>query len=145
MAGSSGNELRRDMKPFMEAFGLFDSNGDGFLTPEQAVMAARSCGLSVEKDSACSLGQQISRSAYGDWIARELAAAPLDPRKHLITSFQALDRANTGKVSAPELKEILKASGGILTETEVDALVSEADKDGNGCIDYVRFTDELLS
>lgn len=63
--------------------------------------------------------------------------------------FRRFDRDGSQSVSREEFKEGFKSLGftgegtPALTEEEIDALISSADKDGDGLIDYYEFYDRL--
>jgi calmodulin len=50
-------------------------------------------------------------------------------------AFQVFDRDNNGSISSDELRLVMKQLGENLTDQEVDEMLQEADKDGNGTID----------
>jgi calmodulin len=50
-------------------------------------------------------------------------------------AFQVFDRDNSGTISSDELRLVMKQLGENLTDQEIDEMLHEADKDGNGAID----------
>jgi calmodulin len=50
-------------------------------------------------------------------------------------AFQVFDRDGSGTISSDELRLVMKQLGENLTDREIDEMLQEADKDGNGTID----------
>ena len=46
------------------------------------------------------------------------------------------DKENKGYIEANELRRIMTTRGEKLSEEEADEMINEADKDGDGLIDY---------
>jgi len=54
------------------------------------------------------------------------------------------DQDGDGSISSAELRLVLHNLGEELTDEEVDAIIREADIDGDGEIDYLEFTKMML-
>lgn len=52
--------------------------------------------------------------------------------KHAFTVF---DHDGSGTISLDELRRVMKSFGEILTDEELDTMIKEVDKDGDGLID----------
>lgn len=50
-------------------------------------------------------------------------------------AFDAFDKDHNGTISADELRAVMQSLGENLTKDEIDEMIREADKDGNGEID----------
>ena len=57
----------------------------------------------------------------------------------ILEAFKVFDKDGNGVISARELKVVMANLGETLTETEVEAMISDADMDGDGCINYAEF------
>lgn len=57
----------------------------------------------------------------------------------MLEAFQIFDTDGNGNISADELRQIMANLGEKLTEEEVEAMVKEADIDGDGEINYDEF------
>lgn len=58
-----------------------------------------------------------------------------DSDAELREAFKVFDRDNSGTIDADELRHIMKSIGEDLTDEQIDDMVREADKDGDGLID----------
>ena len=56
--------------------------------------------------------------------------------EELCDMFMMFDKDRDGNISATELSEVMVKFGG-LDKTELDILISEADKDGDGQVIYI--------
>ncbi|KAF3935067.1 Calmodulin [Dactylellina cionopaga] len=62
-----------------------------------------------------------------------------DIEKELRSAFNVFDTDKTGTIDAKELRNVMKALGEDLTDDQIDDMIREADKDGNGTIDFDEF------
>ena len=58
-----------------------------------------------------------------------------DSEEEIRAAFKVFDRDNNGSISAAELRQVMASIGENLTEAEIDLIMSEVDRDGNGTID----------
>ena len=56
--------------------------------------------------------------------------------EELRNSFKVFDKDGNGYISAAELRLVMTNLGEKMTDDEVDEMIREADKDGDGQIDY---------
>lgn len=64
--------------------------------------------------------------------------------KDVIEAFKVFDTNNTGMISAAELKRILTSMGEKLSEEEVDDLLTEANVDDHGMLNYHEFAQHIM-
>lgn len=57
----------------------------------------------------------------------------------IFEAFKVFDKDGNGLISARELKHVMANLGEALSEDEVDAMITEADTDGDGSINYAEF------
>lgn len=92
---------------------------------EEQEMLAQTMGLSVEEMVAL---DQAANEGTEDAIAEYMEA------------FHRIDVDGSGSLSPDELRDVMHELGEDMNETELEAMISEADHDGDGEIDYDEFT-----
>jgi calmodulin len=59
----------------------------------------------------------------------------VDFETELKSAFAVFDHDGSGTISLDELRRVMKSFGEILTEDELDSMIKEVDKNGDGSID----------
>jgi calmodulin len=59
----------------------------------------------------------------------------VDFEAEMKSAFKVFDMDNSGTISLEELRKVMKSFGEILTEDELDSMIKEVDKNGDGTID----------
>ena len=72
-------------------------------------------------------------------MAKRMGCCGKPSEDELIESFRLFDKNGDGRVSADELKHVMRSLGQPLADTEVEAMIRECDTDGSGFITYAEF------
>ena len=61
---------------------------------------------------------------------------PADDADQIRQAFSMMDKDGSGKISAAELKQVMRSIGEKLTDDDIDEIIREIDMDGDGEVDY---------
>jgi len=77
---------------------------------------------------------------YDDFVALMAAkVAARDPLDELRKAFKLFDDDETGKISFANLKRVARELGEAMTDEELQEMIDEADRDGDGEVDVEEF------
>ncbi|ESW19158.1 hypothetical protein PHAVU_006G101200 [Phaseolus vulgaris] len=136
---------------FLEAFCLFDKDGDGCINIEELGTAIRSLDenptleelqiMMSEVDTDCN--GTIEFGEFLNLMARKMKES--EAEEELKEAFRVFDKDQDGYISASELRSVMRTIGEKVTEEEVAQMVKEADLDGDGLVDYEEFVRMMLA
>ena len=107
-----------------------DTSALGF---EPAADEVRSMVASVDKDGSGLVD-------YDDFVALMAAkVAARDPLEELRKAFRLFDDDETGKISFANLKRVARELGEALSDEELQEMIDEADRNGDGEVDVDEF------
>lgn len=144
-------EQRQEIK---EAFDLFDTDGSGTIDAKEIKVAMRALGFEPRKDEVRRLLLSIGdeRGGGGDGGAEmltigfaefmELMARKMmerDSREEMLKAFHLFDDDKTGKISFKNLKRVAQELGENMTDAELQEMIDEADRDGDGEVSEEEF------
>lgn len=127
---------------FDHVFELFDANGDGFITRQEIMDALDVLGQGISLEDRTNLlnllntDEQVTRDAFIEWMGNR---QDLDIRADLRQVFQLIDVDGSGKLSIDEFTQIIRCFNTSVTDSEIAALLRQADLDGDGEIDFEEF------
>ena len=150
-------ELTDDQRQeIREAFELFDSDKNGLLDPHEVKVSMRALGFDVKKDEVMRLLEDMGLQqrdqhqqllcdlhSFTDIMSEKFAQR--DPRQEMIKAFQLFDEQNTGKINLRSLRRVARELGENLTDDELQAMIEEFDKDGDGEINLEEFLAIMLN
>ncbi|KAJ3740031.1 calmodulin-like protein [Lentinula detonsa] len=128
-----------------EAFSLFDKgklNGDGTITTLELGTVMRSLGQNPTDAELQDMINEVDVDGNGTIDFNEFLAMmekkfkDTDSEEEIRQAFQVFDKDGNGTISAKELKAVMESLGEKLSDQEVDAMIVEADEDGDGSINY---------
>jgi calmodulin len=68
----------------------------------------------------------------------------VDIQLEIEAAFASFDKDNSGTIDSQELQDILTKIDDKLTPADISAMISEADVDGDGQINYTEFANMLI-
>ncbi|KAL3816380.1 hypothetical protein ACHAXA_008350 [Cyclostephanos tholiformis] len=139
-------ELTEDQKQeIREAFDLFDTDGSGTIDAKELKVAMRALGFEPSKEEIRNLISQINRDGSGTVNFAEFLTmmttkmGERDSTEEMIKAFRLFDDDETGKISFRNLKRVAVELGENITDEELQEMIDEADRDGDGEVSQEEF------
>ena len=136
------DEQRQDIK---EAFDLFDSEGTGVIDIKELKVAIRALGFEPKKEEIKKMIAEIDKDGTGklsfdDFLSlMTVKMAEKDSKEEILKAFRLFDDDETGTISFKNLKRVAKELGENLTDEELQEMIDEADRDGDGEVNQDEF------
>lgn len=153
-----------EINRYRAAFQLFDDDRDGVVTSSQVGVVLRSLGANLTDARIEELVAGLERRGplerkrkmdpdrvdFPEFLSMmAIAQAEADDdeseRQNLMDAFKVFDRHGAGRVSSQELRAVLLSLGETMSPREADLLLRDADRHGDGLIDYGDFITKLCS
>jgi len=128
-----------------EAFDLFDADGSGTIDVKELKVAMRALGFEPKKEEIKKMIQEIDKEGSGtidfnDFLMlMTTKMSEKDSKEEILKAFKLFDDDNSGKISFKNLKRVAKELGENLTDEELQEMIDEADRDGDGEINEAEF------
>uniref|UniRef100_A0A8C6Z500 Centrin-2 n=1 Tax=Nothoprocta perdicaria TaxID=30464 RepID=A0A8C6Z500_NOTPE len=144
--GSAKLELTEEQKQeIREAFDLFDADGTGNIDVKELKVAMRALGFEPKKEEIKKMISDIDKEGTGKISFNDFLAvmtqkmAEKDSKEEILKAFKLFDDDETGKISFKNLKRVAKELGENLTDEELQEMIDEADRDGDGEVNEQEF------
>ena len=139
-------ELTEEQKQeIREAFDLFDTDGSGTIDAKELKVAMRALGFEPKKEEIKKMISDIDKDGSGTIDFTEFLEmmtskmSEKDSREEILKAFRLFDDDETGKISFRNLKRVAKELGENMTDEELQEMIDEADRDGDGEINEDEF------
>ncbi|MGH0145298.1 UNVERIFIED_CONTAM: hypothetical protein FKN15_031823 [Acipenser sinensis] len=139
-------ELTEEMKQeIREAFDLFDTDGSGYIDVKELKVAMRALGFEPKKEEIKKMIVEIDKEGTGKIDFNDFLAVMThkmvekDSKEEILKAFRLFDDDETGKISFRNLKRVAKELGENLTDEELQEMIDEADRDGDGEVNEQEF------
>ena len=135
-------EQRQEIK---EAFDLFDTDGSGSIDAKELKVAMRALGFEPKKEEIKKMIADLDTEGngvidYNDFLdLMTVKMAERDPMEEMMKAFRLFDEDDTGKISFKNLKRVAKELGENMSDEEIQEMIDEADRDGDGEISDEEF------
>lgn len=135
---------------FKEAFAMFDRNGDGCITTGELGFVMRRMGQDPSEEELEKLIAEIDVDGDGTVDFAEFLTMMVkkmhtdDSEDDLIEAFYQFDPDQKGTITTRQLISIMDGLGEDITPEEMLEIVSDAETDGEGLVDYRAFTKQML-
>ena len=137
-------EQRQEIK---EAFDLFDTDGTGKIDAKELKVAMRALGFEPKREEIRRMISELDRSGsgaieYQDFLdLMTYKMGERDPIEEMKKAFRLFLDDESDRICLRHLKRVAKELGEAMTEEELQEMIDEADRDGDGEIseeDFVR-------
>ena len=136
---------------YMDAFNMFDTNHDGTITSQKIGELMRKLGKNPTQAQLAQIIENIAKPdskqiGFDDFVElMEQKNRENDPEIEIINTFQIFDKDNNGLISNEEFFHIIRTFGETLTDEEIQEIITEADVDGDGYINYEEFVRMMMT
>ncbi|WOL06780.1 hypothetical protein Cni_G15514 [Canna indica] len=126
-----------------EMFKNMDSDNSGTITLEELKKGLSKQGTKLSEYEVKQLMDAADADGngtidYEEFITATMHINKMDREEHLYTAFQFFDKDNSGFITKEELEQALKEKG-MYDGQEIKDIISEADADNDGRINYDEF------
>lgn len=128
-----------------EAFALFDKENTGSISSKELKIAMRALGFEPKKEEIKKMISEINKDnsgliTYKDFLYLVTQKmADKDSKEEILKAFRLFDEDNTGKISLANLRSVAIELGENIADEEIQEMINEADKDGDGEINEEEF------
>ena len=135
---------------YMDAFNMFDTNHDGTITSQKIGELMRKLGKNPTEAQLAQIIENVAKPdskqiGFDDFVElMEQNNKENDPEIEIINTFQIFDKDNNGLISNEEFFHIIRTFGETLTNEEIQEIITEADVDGDGYINYEEFVRMMI-
>merc|ERR1712137_1000192 len=128
-----------------QAFQLFDTDGSGTIETQELKIAMRALGFELKQEEIGKMVRDVDEDGSGavDYpeFLEMMAHKKLnrDPVEEIDKAFKLFDDDQTGRVSFKNLQRVAKELGERLTDEELQEMIDEVDRDGDGEVNNEEF------
>ena len=130
---------------YMDSFNLFDTNHDGTINSQKIREIMQKLGKNPTEQQLIQIIENVAKPGskkigFDDFMElMEQKNKENDPEIEIINTFQIFAAENNGLIPNEELFHIIRTFGETLSDKEIEEIISEADVDGDGYINYEEF------
>ncbi len=134
-----------EVEEIKEAFDIFDVDQSGAISVSELLNAMRSLGFDTKNPAIFKMISDMDEDGSGEIEFDEfldMMTAKMqerDPKEEMMKAFRLFDDDETGKISFRNLKRVAKELGENMTDEEIQEMIDEADRDGDGEINMEEF------
>ena len=145
---SHKNLTEQQLKDLEAAFGLFDKNGDGAIEKEEIQQVLENMGICPSEADLADMMSHVDLDGNGTISFDEFVELMKHRMGGMMKStsdlgdeemrqiFKMFDLDGNGYISPEELKDVMHKLGEKISDDELMIMMSKADKDGDGQINF---------
>ncbi|XP_062051213.1 centrin-2-like [Lepus europaeus] len=139
-------ELTEEQKQeIREAFDLFDADGTGTIDVKELKVVMRALGFEPKKEEIKKMISEIDKEGTGKMNFSDSLTvmtqkmSEKDTKEEILKAFKLFNDDETGKILFKNLKHVGKELGENLTDEELQEMIEEAERDGDGEVSEQEF------
>ncbi|KAK7790515.1 hypothetical protein R5R35_005261 [Gryllus longicercus] len=134
--------MKQDIK---DAFELLDCDETGSIETKELRYAMLALGFEPSKEELVRIIAEVDKDHTGtvnlDEFTKLMSVmiAARDPKEEIAKAFKLFDDDDTGTISFRNLKRVAKELGEDINDEELQEMIEEADRDGDGEVNFDDF------
>uniref|UniRef100_A0A7S4Q1H4 EF-hand domain-containing protein n=1 Tax=Alexandrium monilatum TaxID=311494 RepID=A0A7S4Q1H4_9DINO len=144
--GKKQKELTQQQKNEIKAaFDLFDTDGSGDIDAKELHVAMRTLGFEASKDEIEKMIADVDDDGSGEIEFEEflkmmtIKMLNQDPKEEMTKIFNFFDEEKTGTITFQNLRKVATDAGIQLTDSQIQSMIDEADRDADGKVNQEEF------
>merc|ERR1711939_227010 len=128
----------KEKQEIKEAFDLFDTDGSGNIDIKELTIAMKALGCEPKPGAIEKMISDVDDDGSGEIGYPEFLAMMThkilnkDPKDDMVKAFKLFDDDQTGFITMKNLKRVARETNQTLTDDELQEMLNDADKDGDG-------------
>ena len=121
-----------------EAFDLFDSESTGYIDSKELKVAMRALGFEPKKEEIRKILSEVDKQGEGNISFEDFLSIMTekmlerDPIEEMKKAFHLICEEGQDKITLKSLQKVAKELGENMTVEELQEMIEEADRDGDG-------------
>jgi len=145
MKGGAKELAAEQVEEVREAFSLFDVDSSGAISYKELRACMKALAIKVDKDELKKMILEVDADQSGEIEFPEFLQMMTgkmqsgDSKEETMKVYKMFDTSGNGKITFNELKRVAKELGENMTDEELQEMIDEADRDGDGEINEEEF------
>ena len=138
-------------KVYKSIFDMNDNNKDGNVNSLELANILKAININITDEEIKEIMTEIDLEGKGEINYEEFISIlnrrekDVDNEEELLKAFKVFDKEGNGLININEMKHIMLTSGNNLSESEINNMLTEADTDMDGYINYEEFIRSILA
>ena len=138
-------------KVYKSIFDMNDNNKDGNVNSLELANILKAININITDEEIKEIMTEIDLEGKGEINYEEFISIlnrrekDVDSEEELLKAFKVFDKEGNGLININEMKHIMLTSGNNLSESEINNMLTEADTDMDGYINYEEFIRSILA
>eukprot|EP00095_Tigriopus_kingsejongensis_P012274 maker-scaffold577_size191314-snap-gene-0.34 protein:Tk12274 transcript:maker-scaffold577_size191314-snap-gene-0.34-mRNA-1 annotation:"striated muscle-like" len=136
---------------FRRAFDLFDNDGSGTISSRELIQAMQNLNLKPREEEIQNIVRQIDSDSGGTIDFLEFLSLmgnkmkAMKKEEDVVQVFRIFDRDRNGYITASELRFAMNQLGYPIDQNEAKRMIQDADKNGDGLVNYEEFYNKIMN